>query len=173
MNATRVSTALPALAAARTQELARWRSFAPRERLALALGGLLLALFVAWSLLVAPAWRVSHEAPLELDRLDVQLQQMQRLAADARMLKAAPPVSPAQAVEPLKAATARLGDKASLAFQGDRATLKLNGVSGEALRDWLSEARTAAHARPVDVQLTRSGDGYAGLVVVTLGAGTP
>jgi general secretion pathway protein M len=172
MNATRTSAALPALAALRTQTLARWRSFAPRERLALAMGGLLLALFIVWSLLVAPAWRVSRDAPVELDRLEVQLQQMQRLAADARTLKGAPAVSPAQAVEPLKAATARLGNKASLVFQGDRATLTLTGVSGEALRDWLSEARSAAHARPIDVQLTRSGDGYAGLVVVTLGAGT-
>jgi general secretion pathway protein M len=164
--------ALPALAALRTQARARWRSFAPRERLALAIGGVLLALFIAWSLLVAPAWRVSREAPVELDRLETQLQQMQRLAADARTLKGTPAVTAAQAVEPLKAATARLGNKASLVFQGDRATLTLTGVSGEALRDWLGEARSAAHARPIDVQLTRSGDGYAGLVVVSLGAGT-
>ncbi|HEX6363118.1 MAG TPA: type II secretion system protein M, partial [Albitalea sp.] len=60
---------------------------------------------------------------------------------------------------------------ATIAFQGDRATLTLSGVSGEALREWLGEARSAARARPVDVQLTRTGSGYAGLVVVTLGAG--
>jgi general secretion pathway protein M len=170
MNATRAASS-PALAALLAQARARWRSFAPRERLALAVGGALLALFLAWSLLVAPAWRVSRDAPVELDRLEIQLQQMQRLAADAKTLKGTPPVSAAQAAEPLKAATARLGDKAKLVFQGDRATLTLTGVSGEALRDWLGEARSAAHARPIDVQLTRSGDGYAGLVVVTLGAG--
>ena len=130
---------LPALAALRTQARARWRSFAPRERLALAVGGILLAVFIVWSLLVAPAWRVSREAPLELDRLEMQLQQMQRLAADAKTLKGTPAVTAAQAVDPL--------------------------------RDWLGEARSAAHARPIDVQLTRSGDGYAGLVVVSLGAG--
>lgn len=163
---------LPALSALRAQARARWHSFAPRERLALALGGLLLALFIAWSLLVAPAWRVSREAPAELDRLETQLQQMQRLAADAKTLKGAPPISPTQAVEPLKAATARLGNKASLSFQGERATLTLTGVSGEALRDWLGEARSAAHARPIDVQLTRGPEGYSGLVVVSLGAGS-
>jgi len=53
---------------------------------------------------------------------------------------------------------------------GDRATLKLNGVSGEALRDWLSEARSAARARAVEVTLTRNPQGYSGTVVVTLGA---
>jgi general secretion pathway protein M len=162
----------PALAGLREQARTRWRSFAPRERLALAVGGLLLILFIAWSLLVAPALRVSREAPVELDRLEAQLQQMQRLAADAKTLKGSPPVSAAQAVAPLKAATERLGDKATLVFQGDRATLNLTGVSGPALRDWLGEARSAAHARPVDVQLTRSGDGYAGIVVVSLGVGS-
>ena len=171
MNA-RTVTLPPAVAALRQQARARWRSFAPRERLALAVGGLLLGLFIAWSVLVAPAWRVSREAPAELDRLEAQLQQMQRLAADAKTLKGNPPVSAAQAVAPLKAATERLGDKASLVFQGDRATLTLTGVSGQALRDWLGEARSAAHARPIDVQLNRAGDGYSGLLVVGLGAGS-
>lgn len=171
MNA-RAVTLPPAFASLRTQARARWHSFAPRERLALGVGAALLAAFIAWSLLVAPAWRVARDAPAELDRIDVQLQQMQRLAADAKGLKGAPAVSPQQAVAPLKAATERLGDKASLAFQGERATLTLTGVSGEALRDWLGEARSAARARATDVQLTRTPQGYAGLVVVSLGAGS-
>lgn len=171
MNA-RAVTLPPALASLRTQATARWRSFAPRERLALGAGGVLLALLIGWSLLVGPAWRVSRDAPVELDRLEVQLQQMQRLAADAKGLTGAPPVSAGQAVAPLRAATVRLGGKATLAFQGDRATLTLTGVSGEALRDWLGEARSAARARPVEVQLTRNPEGYAGVVVVTLGAGS-
>ena len=161
----------PALAELRAQARDRWRGLAPRERMLLAAGGLVIALFVAWSVLVAPALRVSRETPLELDRLDAQLQQMQGLAAEAKTLTGAPPVTPAQAVEPLKAATARLGSKATLAVQGERATLTLNGVSGQALRDWLGEARTAARARPVDVQLARGPAGYTGLVVVTLGNG--
>jgi general secretion pathway protein M len=171
MNA-RAITLPPALASLRTEAAARWKSFAPRERMALGVGGGLLALFIAWSLLVAPAWRTSRDAPVELDRLEIQLQLMQRLAADAKGLKGGPPVTPAQAVEPLKAATQRLGDKATLVFQGDRATLTLTGVSGDALRDWLGEARSAARARAIEVQLNRAPEGYAGTVVVTLGAGS-
>jgi general secretion pathway protein M len=145
---------------------------APRERLAATVGITVLVLFLVWLLLVGPAWRTSRAAPAELDRLESQLQDMQRLATEAKALRGAPVVSAAQAVEPLKAATERLGaDKARITFQGDRATLTLTGVTGDALRDWLSEARSAAHARPTDVQLTRNPQGYAGIVVVTLGAG--
>jgi general secretion pathway protein M len=161
----------PALATLRTRAKARWRSFAPRERLALGVGGALLAVFIAWSAFIAPAWRTLQAAPAELDQLDSQLQQLQRLAADAKTLQGAPPMPAAEAVAPLKAATDRLGGKGAIVFQGDRATLTLTGVSGDALRDWLREARSGARARATDVQLNRDGDGYSGVVVVSLGAG--
>jgi general secretion pathway protein M len=162
--------ALPSrLAVWRQQAQARWRSFAPRERLALALGGGLLGLLLAWSLLIGPAWRAVRAAPVELDRLDTQLQQMQRLASEARSVQGAAPVSAAQAVEPLKRATERLGGRGAIAFQGERATLTLTGVSGEALRAWLVEARAGARARPVEVQLNRGTEGYSGVVVMSVG----
>ena len=80
-------------------------------------------------------------------------------------------MSPAQAAAALKSATDRLGDKARLSLQGDRASLTLNGVSPEALRGWLLEARSAARARPVEAQLTRGPQGYSGTLVVSLGSG--
>jgi general secretion pathway protein M len=169
MNA-RAVTLPPAMATARTQLTAKWRSMAARERLAAGIGIAVLIAFIVWLLFVAPAWRTVRDAPAKLDKLEVQLQQMQRLANEAKSLRGAPEVSIAQAVEPLKVATERLGANASIAFQGDRATLTLNGVSGDALRDWLSEARSAAHARPVEVTLTRNPQGYAGAVIVTFGA---
>lgn len=82
------------------------------------------------------------------------------------------PVSPAQAGAALQAATERLGEKGRLSMQGDRASLTLNGVGPEALRGWLLEARSAARARPVEAQLTRSGAGFSGTVVVQLSAGS-
>lgn len=171
MNA-RALTLPPALASARTHAIARWRGMAQRERLAAGIGIAVLLAFLLWVLFIGPAWRTLRSAPAELDMLEVQLQQMQRLAAEAKTLRGAPPVSASQAAVPLKAATERLGGKASIAFQGDRATLTLTGVTGDALRDWLSEARSAARARAIDVQLSRAPEGYAGIVVVTLGAGS-
>lgn len=170
MNA-RAVTLPPAMAALRTQGLAKWKGMAPREQVAAGVGIAVLVLFVVWMLLVAPALRTLREAPARLDKLEVQLQQMQRLAAEAKTLRGAPEVSVAQAVEPLKMATERLGG-ATINIQGDRATLTVTGVSGDALRDWLGEARTAAHARPVEVTLNRNPQGYAGTVVVTFGPGS-
>ena len=169
MNA-RTVTMPPAMATLRTQATARWRGMSSRDRMALTLGLGVFVAFIVWLAFVAPAWRTARDAPAKLDLLEVQLQQMQRLSAEARTLRGAPEVSIAQAIEPIKVATGRLGPNASITFQGDRATLTLKGVSGEALRDWLSEARSAARARAVEVTLTRNPQGYSGTVIVTLGA---
>jgi general secretion pathway protein M len=159
----------PALSGLRTQAVTLWGGMAARERLALSVGLVVLALFALWMLLIAPAWRTVRDAPAQLDRLEVQLQHMQRLAAEARGLRGAPSVSTAQAADALKAATERLGDKATIQFQGERVTLTLNGVTPDALRDWLSEARGAARARPIDVQLARTPQGHSGNIVLALG----
>lgn len=151
---------------------ARWRALAPRERLILSVGGSLLALLLLWMVLLQPALRTVIDAPSRLDRLDTQLQQMQRLAAEGRELRNAAPVSAAQGAQALKAATDRLGERARLSVQGDRAVLTLTGMSGEQIRGWLAEARSGARARPVEAQLNRTPQGYNGTIVVTLGGGT-
>lgn len=157
-----------ALGARLSPWLARWRALAPRERQAVALAASLVALFAAWTLAVAPAWRIVREAPAELDRLDRQLQEMQRLAAEAKDLRATPPLPPAQGVAALQAATSRLGDRARLNLVGDRATVTFNGIEAGRLREWLSEVRVGARAQPIEAQLTRSGPGFNGSVVLQL-----
>jgi len=171
---TRTLTLPPAMTQLRAQARQAWRARAPRERLALAVAGSLLAALVVWLLLIQPAWRTLREAPAQLDQLDLQLQQMQRLAAEAQGLRGVAAVPPGQSAAALKAATERLGDKARLTMQGERASLTLNGVSSEALRGWLLEARSAARARPVEAQLTRGPQGFSGSLAVIIGnGGTP
>jgi len=152
---------------------ARWQAMATRERRLVSIAGVVLVLFLAWLLLLQPALRTVREAPAKLDRLDTQLQEMQRLAAESRELRNATPLSAAQSAIALKAATDRLGERARLSVQGDRAVLTLNGMTGEQLANWLSEARSGARARPVEAQLNRTGSGYNGTLVVTLGSGAP
>ena len=161
----------PALAQSREQLNVWWRARAPRERVAVLAAAAVLGLLLAWLVLVQPALRTLREAPARLDALDTQLQQMQRLAAESQGLRGTAPVSQAQAAAALKAATDRLGDKARLSMQGDRASLTLNGVSPEALRGWLLEARSAARVRPVEAQLSRGAPGYSGTLVVMLAPG--
>ena len=169
---TRPAAKLPApIQALRTEALQRWAAMPPRERMGLTLAGIAIGIAIVWMIGVAPALRTLREAPAQIDSLDLQLQAMQRMATEARDLRGAAPVPATQAALALKSATDRLGDKAKLAVMGDRATLTLSGVTGEALRAWLTDARSGARARPVEAQLTRGPQGYAGTLVVSLGGG--
>ncbi len=158
------------MATLRQQAGTWWQARTPRERQAVVVVAIVVALFFIWTLLVQPALNTVTKAPAQLDQLDAQYQQMQRIATESTALRAAPRVSPAQAAQALKAATDRLGERGRLVMQGDRATLTLNtGVSPEALRAWLNEARSGARARPVEAQLQRGPLGYTGTIGVALG----
>ena len=156
----------------RQQAMQRWQALAPRERQGVTIVLALVAVALFWLLAVQPAWRTLRTAPAEADVLEAQWQQMQRLAAESKELRAAPPVAPAQSAAALKAATERLGTQGRLTLAGERATLTLSGASGSQLGAWLVEARSAARARVVEAQLTRGPQGYSGSVVVALGGGS-
>lgn len=147
----------------------RWAALAERERLLVTLAGALIGLALLWLVGLQPALRTLRSAPLEQAALDQQAQAMQRLAAEARALRAAPPLAPGLAAQALQGATERLGAGGRLTLQGDRAVLMLNGVHGDALAQWLAEARNGARARPVEAKLTFGEDGYNGTLVVVLG----
>lgn len=149
-----------------------WQTLAPRERSLFLAATLVLGLYLTWAVAVQPAWRTIDRAAAERDGLDRQWQTMQRLADESRQLRAAPLVSQPQAVAALEAATARLGSAGRLSLQGDRAVLTLNGVGTGALRDWLTEARTGARARPLEATLSRAAEGYSGTLVVVIGGGS-
>lgn len=154
---------------ARAQALVHWKALGDRERLAVLAVAALLGVVLAWSLLLAPALRTLKTAPAELERLDLQLQQMQAQAQEVGALRAAPAVPPAQAQAALTASVEHLGPAARLNLTGDRAVVTLDGVAPEMLQGWLGEVRSAARARPVEAQLTRGPKGYSGSLVLTLG----
>ena len=148
----------------------RWARLAPRERNLVVAGGAAVGLLLLWYVGLASAWSTWKTAPAQLRAAEVDWMQMQRLATEARDLKAQPPVSAAQAAEALKSATERLGAHGKLSQLGDRATLNINGASPEQLRTWLAEVRSGARARPIDVQVSRAEGGLSGQVVVSLAA---
>lgn len=148
-----------------------WRGLAARERTGLTLAAVVLLGYLVWAVAVGPALKGLARAPVEHDLLEAQYQTMQRLATESQQLRATPPLAPDAAVAALKAATERLGDKGRLMLQDDRVMLSVNGAGPQALRDWLAEARSGARARPLEANLTRSGAGYNGVIVLAIGGG--
>ncbi len=155
----------------RNQLYQTWGRMQTRERWGVALALCLLGGWLLWSLLVQPAWRTLDAAPRELAALESQLQQLRRLSDESRELRSIPPVSSVQAAAALKAATERFGNKAQLTLQGDRATLTLKGVDTGALREWLSQARSAARIQPTEANLSRNAQGLNGTIVMNLAVG--
>lgn len=150
----------------------RWRTLGTRDRRLALLALAVVGAFLVWTVAIQPAWRTLRDAPVQRDLLDLQLQEMRTLATEAQQLRNAPALSAEQSAAALRAASDRLGAKARLSLQGDRAVLTLNGVSSAQLREWLTEARSGARARPVEAQLSRGAQGFNGSVVLALGAGS-
>ncbi len=174
--ATPASTAADAGAPAgrdlRAQAERFWRARTPQEQWLIGAMLFVVGAALIWWIGVQPALKTLREAPVEIDRLDRQIQQMQLAAAEAQGLRGSSQVTTQQAVAALQAATERLGPSAKLLVQGERATLTFTAVPAETLRGWLNEARSGARVRPVEAQWTKSGDGYSGNVVVLLGGTT-
>jgi general secretion pathway protein M len=169
LSATRTA---PAAAAWKAPLVARWRALSERDRRAAGIAAAAIVLLLVWWIGVQPALRTVRTAPVQIDRLDAQLQTMQRQAAEAAELRGTAPLTAAQSTAALQAATARLGARGRLVVAGERATLTVTGATGAQLRDWLSEARSGARARPLQAQFARSPQGYSGTLIVAVG-GTP
>ena len=108
---------------------------------------LLVAAALAWWLLLAPALRTLREAPARHAALDAQLERMQTLAAEARLLQADASTRPSQAA---------LGSGVRVSLMGERATVGLQGVPAAAIAPWLAQVRGNARSVPVEAHLTRS-----------------
>ena len=79
--------------------------------------------------------------------------------AAAEQLREAPPMRPADARRSLQNTLAQqLGDTAQIQFTGDRATDTLKGASASVLAQWLAQARSNAHAAPLEARLAQSAD---------------
>ena len=155
-------------ATARAAAAARWDSLAARERQAVTAAVLALGLLLVWLLAVHPAWKTLRDTPAQRTALESQLAQMRGLAAEARELRAQPPIAPEQARAALDAAVARLGASAKLRLEGDRATVTFTGVDPVLFTEWLAEIRSAARTRVTEAQLSRSAQAYSGTVVLSL-----
>ena len=125
-----------------------------RQRL-LALGLVLLAL-ILWTWNLAPALKTLREVPIQLAQLQAQTQNLQSMQAQAQAFQKSPRLKVNEASSLLqKNAAATLGVGARLNIEGSRATVTLNGISADAMAQFLALARTQAQSLPIEAHLQK------------------
>jgi len=149
---------------------AHWGKLAPREQRMVLGTTLLVVCALLWWLVIAPAVRTLRAAPAQHAALDVQLQQMLSLQAQAQALQNQPRLAYDDALRALELTIRqRLGTTARYSIAGERVTVTLTGATPEALAQWLAQARVNARALPAEARLKRTAAGqWDGTLVMTL-----
>ena len=144
---------------------AYWRQMKPRERRVTLIAGSIVLLALLWWLALAPAIKTIRQAPEQQRKLDGQIQVMQGMSTEAKMLQNQPKLSFDDAQAALQSSvTQRFGSTAQLSLAGERATLTLKNANPQELAQWLTQARVNARAVPSEVKLNRSPNATAGKV---------
>lgn len=124
--------------AAATQAVRRrWWALQPRERLGLLVASGLLASYLLWVGVLAPAWQTLRGADAQRQQLQAQLQHMHTLAADAGRLRASGQPPAARWREELVQSLEALGE-AQLSDAGDELRVQIQGCSPQELGRWLA-----------------------------------
>lgn len=146
-----------------------WQRASKREQRLLSLAGAVLALGLTWWVGVAPALKVIKAAPAQQVALDTQLQTMKQLQAQAKELRAQPPLTSDGARAVLDQAFKPLGTNAQMVIQSERVTLTLNNLAPDLLAQWLAAARQNARMAPKEAHLKRNDKGgWDGTLVLQL-----
>ena len=149
-----------------------WMQLAPREQRMVAGAVSLVVLALVWWLAIAPALAVLRGAETQHRAVDVQLQRMVALQAQAQALQSQPRQTQEDASRLLEASVRqRLGTAARMSIAGDRVTVTLASAAPDALGQWLTQARTNARLLPAEAHLTRNAAGaWDGTLVLALPA---
>jgi general secretion pathway protein M len=147
----------------------KWQQLSPRDQRMLKVAAAALFTAVLWLLAVAPALRTLQQFEPQYQAQEKQLQAMLSLQTQAQKLQGQVSLSPAQAAVRLKASSqAAFGTQAEVSVQEQEATVTLQGVTAEALAQWLASARTDAHALPIQAKLSRAANGWSGTLRMAL-----
>ena len=146
-----------------------WGALVLRERRMLLAAAAALSAAVLWSVFLAPALKTLQVAPALFEKADAQLQSMQMLAAQAKVLQGRSPLGRAETLRALESSVQqRLGANAQLNVAGDRITVTFKEIAPDVLAQWLSQARLTARAVVVQASLGRSAEAWGGSVVFNL-----
>jgi general secretion pathway protein M len=152
-----------------SQLQAWWRGVLPREQRLLLAALALVSCALVWWVGLAPALAKLRLAEQQRPALQAQLQHMQRLQAQAKTLQAQPRPSADEARRTLETALKPLAATAQMSVMGERVTVTLKGMPGDALAQWLAQARLNARVVPSEARLVRSSSGtWDGTLVLNL-----
>jgi general secretion pathway protein M len=138
----------------RVQAIARWQALSPREQRGLSVLAALLAVWVFWSVAIAPALHTLRDTDHRRMQLAQQQARMLALEAQAQALQTRTPMSRDEALRSLQSLSA--GTALQLQVQGDRVSVQLKAVPATTLVNWLAQARSQAQALPIEAHLTRN-----------------
>lgn len=152
-----------------------WIGLSERERKGLRLAGWVLALFLAWSVVLSPAWQRLHSARLQWAQALATDERLQTLASQAAELRrsAAAAAAQGEAGRPKPAvldASSRalvvqaLGSRARLEPQDAAVWVSLEGLDGEQLRQGLKTLRVRWGAHPAQADLIATPEGIRGRI---------
>ncbi|MGA8514811.1 MAG: type II secretion system protein GspM [Burkholderiaceae bacterium] len=134
-----------------------WNGLAAREQSMLSVAAVVIGLALLWLVAMAPALQTLRTAQAQHAQVDAQLQSMQALAAQAKVLRTQRSLSNEESQRNLESSVKQtFGANASLAVNDGRANLTLKGVNPDALALWLSQARINARVVPSEARLLRS-----------------
>ena len=138
-----------------------WRELPAREQRLVGIAGAVIALALVWWVGLAPALRTLSTARLAHAQLDVQLQQMLALQAQARALQALPRANRDDALRALETSVNEgLGGSVRMQTAGASATegvlVTLRATPASSFAQWLTQARGNARALPREIHVTRS-----------------
>jgi len=138
----------------RAQAHARWQALSPREQRGLSVLAALLAVWVFWSVAIAPAVHTLRDTDQRRAQLGQQQAHMLALQMQAQALQTRTPMSRDEALRSLQSLSA--GTAFQLQVQGDRVSVQLKAVPAPTLANWLAQTRSQAQALPLEAHLTRN-----------------
>lgn len=147
----------------------RWHGATRREQQFLLAALALVLVALLWWVGVAPALSTLHQASNQRQQLDVQLQDMQRLQAQAKALQAQPRITAEEARRLLEASVKPLGAMAQLTQAGERFTVTFKAAPADAVAQWLAQARLNVRSMPSEARLVRNAAGsWDGTLVLSI-----
>lgn len=148
--------------------LTSWQGASRREKHSMLTALAVLALALLWWVALAPALAVWRTSPAQHLLIQSQMQRMLALQVQAHTLQAQPTLNASDARQALEESLVTLGSTAQMNVQADRLTVTLQGVSADALAQWLSRSRQNAHLVPSEVHIASVGALWSGSFLFSL-----